>query len=65
MGSTAFRRALLISLAALALLAPAMVEAAAARSVADTASAPDERAYQMLVDAANAVVGVKVRKPTI
>jgi len=46
-------------LACAALSTPA--QAAMARSVADTTSQTDDAAYQRLIDAANAVVGVKVK----
>jgi S1-C subfamily serine protease len=48
-----------LALAAPAFAPPAL--AASARSVADTAPQPDNAAYQRLVRAARAVVGVKVR----
>jgi S1-C subfamily serine protease len=51
----------LIALALVATVAALPVAAAMARSVADTAPAPSDAAYQQLVDAAKAVVGVKVR----
>jgi serine protease Do len=51
----------LAALAALATLAALPAEAAAARSVADTVPQKVDVEYQRLVDAANAVVGVKVK----
>ena len=60
MASTALQRFLAAVVAASAAFAmPA--QAAMARSVADTAPQADDKAYQQLIDAANAVVGVKVK----
>ena len=55
------RRAAITAAAALALAFPPAAAAAMAHSVADTQAAPPDAAYQQLVQAAKAVVGVKVR----
>jgi S1-C subfamily serine protease len=61
MASNAFHRILAAVALAAAVVAPA--QAAMARSVADTTEAQqgNDAAYQKLIDAANAVVGVKVK----
>src|SRR5689334_508557 len=55
------RRAASTAAAALALAFPPAAAAAMAHSVADTQAVPPDAAYQQLVQAAKAVVGVKVR----
>src|SRR6476659_7017033 len=60
MASHALHRILAAGVLACAALAPA-AHAAMARSVADTAPQTNDVAYQRLIDAANAVVGVKVK----
>src|SRR5512141_882714 len=56
------RRLLAASVLGVAALVAMPAQAAMARSVADTAPQPSgDAAYQQLVDAANAVVGVKVK----
>ena len=55
------QRRILQLLIALAALVALPLEAAVARSVADTTAPAGDASYQRLVDAANAVVGVKVR----
>jgi S1-C subfamily serine protease len=55
------QRRILQLLIALAALVALPLQAAVARSVADTAAPANDASYQRLVDAANAVVGVKVR----
>ena len=55
------RRILLQLVLTLVALAALPLEASVARSVADTAVTREDAGYQRLVDAANAVVGVKVK----
>lgn len=60
MASQSFRLFVaMMAVASAALSLPA--HSAMARSVADTVEQPDDAAYQQLIDAANAVVGVKVK----
>jgi len=61
MESKTFLRLFFQILLALIALAALPVDAGAARSVADTAPSTDDAAYQKLVDATSAVVGVKVK----
>ena len=61
MARTTQRRILLQIAVALAALIALPAEAAVARSVSETVPQREDASYQRLVDAANAVVGVKVK----
>ena len=61
MAPSSLRSVVLQLIVAIAAIAMPAAHAAAARSVAESATAKADAAYQRLVDAANAVVAVKVK----